>query len=542
MADKRKLRCAIYTRKSTEEGLEQAFNSLDAQREACAAYVLSQRHEGWQLLPELYDDGGYSGGNMARPGLEQLMADVAAGRVDIIVVYKVDRLTRSLADFAKIVDVLDKAGASFVSVTQAFNTTTSMGRLTLNVLLSFAQFEREVTSERIRDKVAASKAKGMWMGGPVPLGYDVRDRKLVVNEDEAKTVQLIFERYRALRSVGLLVEDLAMRDVRTKQRTFRDGRTIGGIAFTKGPLAGLLANQTYTGEVAHNGKVYAGEHDAIIDRDLWDEVQAIIAANRVARKLGSRARMPSLLTGMLRDAQGRPMSPCYAARGARRYRYYATRQTAAGARDVPDRLRIPAAVIEGFVLEQLSLWLERQMPDSTAEAHDIGDARQNAAALAEALRNGVQPEQRAILLDLDVKVAIQPETVIIDFKVPGTDAAERERIEVPATLVDRGSDLKLAIGPDGCSGFAQPDPVLLKLVALGFAAREAMTNGTSDPLVENFSRQHQARLARIAYLAPDITSAIVEGRQPPSLNGRRLLRVTALPLEWSAQRRLLGFA
>jgi len=317
-------RCAVYTRKSTDEGLDQAFNSLDVQREACAAYVLSQRHEGWQLLPETYDDGGYSGGSMDRPGLAQLIADVTAGKVDTIVVYKVDRLTRSLADFAKIVEVLDANGASFVSVTQAFNTTTSMGRLTLNVLLSFAQFEREVTGERIRDKVAASKAKGMWMGGPVPLGYRLGDRKLVIDEAEASTVRHIFTRYSSLKSLADLVEELAHAGVRTRQREYREGRTVGGVLFTKGPLAWLLANRVYVGEVAHKGKVYPGEHEAIVDRDLWDHVQNAMSDNRIERRLG-RGRAPSLLTGLIVDPRGRPMSPTFAVREARRYRYYATR-------------------------------------------------------------------------------------------------------------------------------------------------------------------------------------------------------------------------
>ena len=253
-----KRRCAIYTRKSTEEGLDQAFNSLDAQREACAAYILSQAHEGWELVNEHYDDGGWSGGNMARPALQQLLADVAAGKVDIIVVYKVDRLTRSLADFARIVEALDKAGASFVSVTQAFNTTSSMGRLTLNVLLSFAQFEREVTSERIRDKVAASKRKGMWMGGPVPIGYRLGNRKLLIDESEAETVRLIFSRYLELASVGALADELAAAGIRTKVRSFANGRSVGGVFFARGSLAQLLQNPVFIGKVGHRGELFDG--------------------------------------------------------------------------------------------------------------------------------------------------------------------------------------------------------------------------------------------------------------------------------------------
>jgi DNA invertase Pin-like site-specific DNA recombinase len=540
MAERAKLRCAVYTRKSTEEGLEQAFNSLDAQREACIAYVGSQRHEGWILLPELYDDGGYSGGTMDRPGLKQLMEDVAAGKVDTIVVYKVDRLTRSLADFAKIVEVLDKAGASFVSVTQAFNTTTSMGRLTLNVLLSFAQFEREVTGERIRDKVAASKAKGMWMGGPVPLGYDLGDRKLVINEAEATIVRNLFNRYRELRSIGALVEELDRDGVKTKERCYKDGRTVGGIAFTKGPLAYLLANRIYTGEVTHKGKVYPGEHPAIIDLDLWQEVQGILAQNRVERRLGSKAKAPSLLTSLLQDDHGRPMMPTYTVRDARRYRYYATRTAASGVRGVEGRLRLPAAPIEALVIEQLAAWLDAMAPAPDLDPLTAEAVIAKAQCQADILRNGLQHEQRALLLDLNVNVAVKADKVSIAFTPP--NAEQPVQLDVPAKLVDRGSDLRLAIGPGGQTTHTSADPVLLKLVALGAAAREQLTSGKPDTLVSGYSRQHLTRLARLGYLAPDIVSAIVEGRQPPSLNGRRLLRFANLPIDWSDQRRLLGFA
>lgn len=296
--------------------LEQEFNSLDAQREACAAFILSQRHEGWNLLPEQYDDGGFSGGNMNRPAMQQLLADVETGKVDVIVVYKVDRLTRSLADFAKIVEVLDAKGASFVSVTQAFNTTTSMGRLTLNVLLSFAQFEREVTGERIRDKIAASKKKGLWMGGPVPLGYEVRERKLVVHEAEAKTVQHLFRRYLEMSSVRELIEVLDREGVRTKMQIRASGPHRGGIPFAKGSLYYLLKNRTYLGEIIHKGDSYPGEHQAIVPKDLWDAVQEKLATNAKAQKLQKRARHTSLLAGLLHDGLGRRMSPAMRANRA----------------------------------------------------------------------------------------------------------------------------------------------------------------------------------------------------------------------------------
>ena len=288
-----RVRCAIYTRKSSDEGLEKEFNSLDAQREACEAFIKSQKHAGWIAVPDLYDDGGLSGGTMERPALRRLLADIKAGKVQIVVVYKVDRLTRSLADFAKIVDIFDAQGASFVSVTQQFNTTTSMGRLTLNMLLSFAQFEREIAGERIRDKIAASKAKGMWMGGTVPLGYDVKDRKLVINPAEAETVRLIFQRYAELRSVKLLQAELDRCGLRSKRREGAKGLISGGAKFSRGILYLILQNHLYRGEIAHKGNIYPGQHEAIIEIGLWAVVQEKLAANRKARSLASANRRAS---------------------------------------------------------------------------------------------------------------------------------------------------------------------------------------------------------------------------------------------------------
>src|SRR5262252_571449 len=295
------VRCAIYTRKSSEEGLEQEFNSLQAQREACEAFITSQRHEGWVCLPKGYDDGGFSGATMDRPALQRLLGDTAAGRVDTIVVYKIDRLTRSLADFAKIVEILDARNAWFVSVTQQFNTTTSMGRLTLNVLLSFAQFEREVIGERIRDKIAASKKKGMWMGGVPPLGYRAEDRKLVVIDSEAEIVRAIFCRYAELGSVRLLKDDLESRGINSKSWTSASGRVIGGKPLSRGALYLILRNRTYLGEIVHKEQSHRGEHAPIIDQPLWDTVQAQLAINTAERNSGTRTRQPSLLAGMLFD-------------------------------------------------------------------------------------------------------------------------------------------------------------------------------------------------------------------------------------------------
>src|SRR6202165_4479534 len=315
------LRCAIYTRKSSEEGLEQDFNSLHAQRESCEAYIKSQKHEGWVTLPVLYDDGGYSGGSIERPALKKLLPDIQSRAVDVVVVYKVDRLTRSLADFAKIVEIFDARSVSFVSVTQQCKRTTSMGRLTLNVLLSFAQFEREVTGERIRDKIAASKKKGMWMGGVPPLSYEARDRKLVTADSEAETVRHIFRRYAELGSTRLLKEELDVQGLTSKCWTSASGRLWGGKPFARGAVYLMLQNRIYRGEIVHKERSYPGEHTPIIDQELWDMVQARLAGNAAQRKAGGRAAQPSLLAGMLFDADGNRMTPSHAVKDGTRYRY-----------------------------------------------------------------------------------------------------------------------------------------------------------------------------------------------------------------------------
>ncbi|WP_035304277.1 recombinase family protein [Brevundimonas aveniformis] len=350
-------RCAIYTRKSSDEGLEQGFNSLHAQRDACEAYVRSQAGEGWKVIPTLYDDGGFSGGTMERPALRQLLADIERGLIDIVVVYKVDRLTRALSDFARIVETFDGSGVSFVSVTQAFNTTTSMGRLTLNVLLSFAQFEREVTGERIRDKIAASKQKGLWMGGGVPLGYDVptdpTSRVLVVNEREAEDVRHIFRRYLELGTVRRLAADLRSRGVFTKDRVARSGRQMGGRPFKEGHLYYLLKNRTYLGEIVHRKAAYPGQHPAIVDRELFEKVQTLLAQNALAQR-ADRTPQTGQLTGRVFDDRGHPMSPVTSRRGPRIYRYYVSQAVIRSDRGEAGSLtRVPAASLERLVSNAL---------------------------------------------------------------------------------------------------------------------------------------------------------------------------------------------
>jgi site-specific DNA recombinase len=339
----RKLRCAVYTRKSTEEGLEMEFNSLDAQREACEAYVASQKAEGWLLVPDRYDDGGYSGGTLQRPALQRLLADIEAKRIDVVVVYKIDRLSRALMDFARLVEVFDRNSVTFVSVTQSFNTTSSMGRLTLNILLSFAQFERELTGERIRDKFAASRKKGMWMGGWAPLGYDVRDRKLVINAREAAHVRFIFEHFARLRSVTKLIPILAAEGIKTKSNK----------PVEKGYVYRIISNPVYVGEARHKGTCYPGEHEAIIDRPLWQRVQDILKVSPRKRAAHSRARTPALLKGLIFGPTGAAMTPSHTRRNGKLYRYYVAMDVLKRGAEPGPVSRIPAGDVERIVVDQL---------------------------------------------------------------------------------------------------------------------------------------------------------------------------------------------
>ncbi|WP_430417278.1 recombinase family protein [Parasphingorhabdus sp.] len=534
---KRKARCAIYTRKSTEDGLEQGFNSLDAQREACAAYILSQTHEGWEGTSELYDDGGFSGGSMARPGLKQLLQDVKAGKVDVIVVYKVDRLTRSLADFAKIVEILDEHEASFVSVTQSFNTTTSMGRLTLNVLLSFAQFEREVTGERIRDKIAASKKKGMWMGGPVPIGYDLGDRKLVVNSKEAETVRHLFQRYTELRSVPQLVDELAAQGYHTKVRQYKDGRQFGGVAFRTGALSQLLKNPIYTGKVRHKDAIYEGEHEAIIDQGLFDDVQSIFAANRRDHASGKKSRNPSLLASMISDPDGRPMTPTHACRGSKRFRYYVTRLEPG--HDKREVWRLPSGEVERLVTETLASTIANTAPVSV-EAIIIQKQMEVHRNIADRLQNAAIHEKRQILLDHRVKVQILEKQIVISFQQVGEE--KRLEVRVDAKLAKQGGELKFTIPPTNANIKSAPNPTLQRLVAQAFAVQDLQLRGKQSSALANYSKRYLGQLVRISWLAPDIIASIMDGTQPVDLTGRKLTRANAIPLDWPSQRKMFGFA
>jgi site-specific DNA recombinase len=412
----RKLRCAVYTRKSSEEGLEQEFNSLDAQRESCEAYIASQKAEGWVLVPDRYDDGGISGATLERPALQRLLADIEAQRVDVVVVYKIDRLSRALMDFSKLVEIFDRNNVTFVSVTQSFNTTTSMGRLTLNILLSFAQFEREVIGERIRDKFAASRKKGMWMGGFVPLGYDVKDRKLVVNKAEAATVRMIFERFIKIGSATELVRKLRAESVRGKQGKLVD----------KGYVYKLLNNRVYVGDAVHKGAAYPGEHQAIIDRTLWDRVHGILRESPRKRAAHTRAQTPALLKGLIFGPTGRAMTPAHTRKGGKLYRYYVSTDVLKRDADSCTVRRVPAAEIECAVVDQLRGLLRAPeiIVRTWRAAKSMGDISEvdvrDALERLDPLWNELFPVEQARIVHLLVeRVDVSPDGVDIRLRTEG---------------------------------------------------------------------------------------------------------------------------
>ncbi len=525
-AKPKRLTCAIYTRKSSDEGLDQSFNSLDAQREAGEAYIKSQAAEGWALVPTHYDDGGYSGGSMERPGLQRLLADIAAGRIDVVVVYKIDRLTRSLADFARIVEAFDERKVSFVSVTQSFNTTSSMGRLTLNVLLSFAQFEREVTGERIRDKIAASKAKGMWMGGLPPLGYDLPapgSRTLQLNPREAQTVQEIFTRYLELGSVHRLAAALAADAITPKQHITRTGRTVGGRAFGRGALFHLLRNKVYLGKITHKDHVYPAEHPLIIAVALFDQVQAMLQA-QTRRRGGTPLRMsPALLTGKLFDAMGAPMSPTHArGKSGKRYRYYVSAPLQQGKRPISEPSGVPQRVAAGALEDLLAATMRRLLP---------GDAQ----SIAQVMRVELHRERLVMVLPAKLAPLIEPQ--LDQAEAIARDPANRKtcRLLLPIIIGTRGARTTIT------SGAAVPtrrDRAMIAALRRGHAMIETDRDG---PLISVAPpSQYSRRIAGLALLAPDLQHDILLGRQPASLTLADLV-ASDLPLAWLDQRSALGW-
>jgi site-specific DNA recombinase len=514
------LRCAIYTRVSTEYGLEQEFNSLDNQREAAEAYIKSQAHEGWRALPTRYDDGGFSGGSMDRPALQSLLADIRAHLIDVVVVYKVDRLTRSLTDFAKLVELFDEHAVSFVSVTQAFNTTTSMGRLTLNVLLSFAQFEREVTGERIRDKVAASKKKGMWMGGHVPLGYRVQDRKLVIDEAEADTVRYIFQQYVALGSLTLLLQDLRSSGIRTKQRQLSNGSARGGIPFSRGPLAYLLKNRTYLGEIVHRDQCHQGEHAAVVDRAVFEDVQALLASGATGRRHANLASA-SILTGRIFDDRGNRMTPTHAQKNNARYRYYVSCVLLQGRKqDAGSIARVPAIEVEEAVVTALRA--------QGAEADNDGEPVTNSPSWT---------------VERCERIVVGKSSIDISITEDGRKAARL--ITVPWTPVPHYRKREIVVPVEG-SRSRQIRPIraeararLLEGIAKARGWVDEMVSGRvagTDAIAhrEGQSERSVRMTLNLAFLAPELVNASCNAHLP---HGIGLSRMLDLPLEWRDQLR-----
>jgi len=504
------LRCAIYTRKSTERGLELEFNSLQAQREACEAYIKSQQHEGWKLLPRQYDDAAYSGGSLQRPAVQQLLADIAANKIDVIVVYKIDRLTRSLADFAKLVELFDQHKVSFVAVTQQFNTTTSMGRLTLNVLLSFAQFERELASERVRDKITASRKRGQWTGGPAPLGYDVQNKKLIINPREAATVRYIFQRYCDLGCLRLLAEDLERKRIKSKTRVSASGRRTGGFAFRYGALAYLLKNRIYIGDISHKGDWHRGEHQALLDMALFDQVQEMLRTNSVERRR-THAVNKALLTGVIFDDRGHRMSPSFTVKNGVRYRFYISTCLLRGKRDDAGSLpRIAAALLEAKVIVEL--------------------------------RNRITSAQSLVdsdLVALHVDRLIVSRTKIEVLLKENSPQGHPAKIEIPW---NQNSTATTLIEPD-----RQKVPNLLLVTAITSAHqwlnKLERESSSVEALASALNQPHRWVRKRInlAFLAPAVTETILAGEHSSRLKLETLHAICGLSWQEQNERLKGGF-
>ncbi|MER9408401.1 MULTISPECIES: recombinase family protein [unclassified Mesorhizobium] len=557
-----RLNCAIYTRKSTEEGLEQEFNSLDAQREACTAFIASQVGLGWKLVPDQYDDGGISGGTMERPALKRLLQDIRDKKIDVVVVYKIDRLTRSLMDFSKIVEIFDASSVSFVSVTQQFNTTTSMGRLTLNVLLSFAQFEREVTAERIRDKIAASKKKGMWMGGVVPLGYRVESRKLVIDETEAQTVRHLFARYLTLKSVRDLVDEAASEGLSTRSRQRKDGSVAVTMPFGRGNLYHLLSNPVYVGKIRHKGQVYDGEHKPIVTSATFEEAQALLASQAPPRRSDSNVTQPHLLSGLLFDEAGEKLRSVHANKQGVRYRYYVSKQFVDRRRNGSEGWRLPAQAVESVVEHRLNRILSdhAQLSDwirQSVDAGEIGAAIRRAEVMRTCWASATANAKRSLLQKIVRKITLKPGSLTIELDcrslsellldriLPHSDGAQLTSIECPIGMRRRGVETRIVL-TDGSRSSREPDGALIDLLRRAHLYLDQLTDGANRSLTDvamlnGTDTSEVSRLLPFAFLAPKIAASIVAGDQPVELTAHRLSRASDLPHAWISQAALLGF-
>lgn len=538
-------RCAVYTRKSSEEGLEQDFNSLHAQREACEAYIKSQQGEGWKALATEYDDGGISGGTMERPSLQRLLSDIALGKIDVVVVYKVDRLTRALSDFAKIVEVFDSKGVSFVSVTQQFNTTTSMGRLTLNVLLSFAQFEREVTGERIRDKIAASKKKGMWMGGGIPLGYASHERTLIPIPEEVTLVNEIFRSYLRLKSVTKLIVELDERGVRSKSRVTKAGRLIGGNRIGKGALYCLLSNPIYLGQIRHKKVVHPGMHPPIVDKELWDQTQAMLKVHAVTERHLRRKSEPSLLMGKIFDDAGQRFIPSQTNKRGRRYRYYISKPEQPQARGRPSasstQWRLPAMELELAVTEMVKQCLQDN-PGIMAAGITAGLTNEQMRPLldraAEDLRDVQTDNAKNVLYRLLDRVVLSDAGIEMKLKLQleGAEPFYMTRTK-PMMIRRRGIEMRLVI-----EGQRQPerpaDETLLRAIAKGKRWIEMLASGKAASVTEiakreNVTERWVSRLIPMAFLSPTLVASVLEGTQPEYLTAQWLMYGKKISPTWN---------
>jgi len=556
----RQVRCAIYTRKSSEEGLEQSFNSLEAQREACQSFILSQKHEGWAVVNARYDDGGFSGGTMERPALKQLLSDIQARKINAVVVYKVDRLTRALGDFSKIIEIFDSQGVSFVSVTQPFNTTTSMGRLTLNVLLSFAQFEREVTGERIRDKIAASKKKGMWMGGVVPLGYECKDHRLIVSPAEADTVRDMFRQYLRLGCVKKLKAYLDENQVHSKIRVSRSGRTSGGAAFSRGALYHLLNNRVYIGEVHHRRECYPGQHEAIVPRPLWDQVAQHLRVNEVHRTERSH-RSPSLLGGKLFDSEGVRLTPTHSLKKFKRYRYYTSQAVINDPKATSLITRLPAQEIEQFVRREIHASLQKpvrcvaRVREHASRESIIAQCR-NLATKWTALDLLKQDDfirrvlSRVVVGAMTVTIEIDRAKFVATFLEEKSGKAVRPmrsrndvlRLTKRFQIVRRGGEVRI-IWPSSAQSFdCTPIPSIVKAVARARDWYESIVAGEISTVEEIAKASGMAgayirRILRCAMLSPQVAETLLAGKHRPDLTLKEFLR--EMPLDWRLQKKSL---
>lgn len=553
---KKVIRCAIYTRKSSEEGLEQDFNSLHAQREACEAYIKSQQHEGWILIDKNYDDGGFSGGTLERPALKELFQDLESGEIDIIVVYKVDRLTRSLMDFAKIVDLFDKYSTSFVSITQHFNTTTSMGRLTLNVLLSFAQFEREVTGERIRDKVAASKKKGIWMSGKAPIGYILKERKLLIDNEHAPKIKLIFNKYLELKSVQKLIVHLRENNIKTKH----------GYAFSKGALYHILANKTYVGFIKHKENVYPGEHQPIIDQETFDQVQIFLSQNKVLKKCSINSKHPSLLAGKIFDDKGNYMSPSHSNKNNRRYRYYVSQAIIQSKKHEAGTVsKIPAGEIESFVTDEIKTFLsdtqniqqyienydvhkQKDLLDTINQFQtDLNDKFNNIFIRTVLSKVILYKEKVEIILCKDQLIrtleAITYNTLLPEESKNGT----KNPITITKfiNIVPSSKKGSILIISDSKREESHPNPQLIKAITKSyywnnlFLSGEVKTSMDIQKLENLKDNSYIKDILRLRFLAPCIVETILKGTQSVDLSIQKLFSIRTL--DWQEQKELLGF-